>query len=89
MQMVSKESLSERILHTLCDVRDIDRSRVTLQTDLADIDFDSIIMTAVITDIESAYAIELSADKIISLFESVLVEDLASRIWEAVVAAKP
>ena len=86
--MVSREALSERVLDTLCAACGLDRSRVTLQTDLGDINFDSVIMTVVITDVESAYAIELSAHQIIGLFESSLVGDLAAKIWEACRAAR-
>jgi acyl carrier protein len=58
---------------------------ITLESDLGDIGFDSLGLTAVVARAESEYDIEFSPEHILEMYQSMLVSDLAQAIETGIV----
>lgn len=57
-----------------------ERDRITLETDLGDLGFDSLALTIVVSRAESEYGVEFSSDAILAMYQSLQVIDLARAI---------
>jgi acyl carrier protein len=58
---------------------------ITLESDLGDIGFDSLGLTAVVARAESEYDVEFSPEHILEMYQSMLVADLAQAIETGII----
>ena len=68
------------VLEALQSGYELDRDSITLETDLGDIGFDSLGLTAVVARAESEYGVEFTSEHILRMYQSMLVADLVNAI---------
>lgn len=81
-------SVQALVLDTLLTACRLEPSQLTLQTDLGDIGFDSLSLTAVVARVESDYDVQFSSDHILGMFQTMLVIDLAQVIETAIIECR-
>lgn len=81
------ESVRALVLETLAKACSTEQA-ITLQSDLGDIGFDSIALSALIVSAESQYRVEFQYDHVIDMFRSTLIDDLARTIAAAIVECR-
>ena len=81
------ESVRTLVLETLSKACHTDQA-ITLQSDLGDIGFDSIALSALIVSAESHYSVEFGYDHVVDMFQSTLIDDLATSIAAAIVECR-
>jgi acyl carrier protein len=81
------ESVRVLVLETLSKACNTEQA-ITLQSDLGDIGFDSIALSALIVSAESQYRVEFQYEHVIDMFRSTLIDDLARSIAAAIVACR-
>lgn len=74
------------VIEALQSGYELERDAIKLETDLGDLGFDSLGLTAVVARAESEYGVEFSPEHILEMYQSMRVSDLAQAI-EAGVAA--
>jgi acyl carrier protein len=82
--MDRSEELQELVLDTLCDACNADRTTVDLHTDVADIGFDSLTVTALLAQVQAFYNVEIAGPHIVGLHDSILVSDLVTKLSKAI-----
>jgi acyl carrier protein len=68
------------VLEALQSGYELDRDSIALDTDLGDIGFDSLGLTAVVARAESEYGVEFSSEHILEMYQSMRVADLVRAI---------
>jgi acyl carrier protein len=81
------ESVRALVLETLSKACNTEQA-ITLQSDLGDIGFDSITLSALIVTAESRYRVEFNYDHVVDMFRSTLIDDLARTIAAAIVECR-
>jgi acyl carrier protein len=82
--MGMKSSVQQLVLDTLQSACNAKHVQITQHTDLGDLGFDSLILTAIVTRAECAFGVRFSSDQIMSMFQTLLVMDLTEAIEVAI-----
>ena len=72
------------VIETLQEVSGPEAVVITPETDLGDLGFDSLGLTAVVARIESEFAVQFETHHILEMYQSMLVSDLAQAIADGV-----
>lgn len=68
------------VLETLRSVYENQGQTLSLDTDLGDIEFDSLGLTALVARAELTYQVSFSSEDILAMYQSMLVADLAEAV---------
>ena len=68
------------VLEALSTAYGLDTGAIDPSTDLGDIGFDSLGLTAIVARAEAEYDVEFSSERILEMYQSLLVTDLARAI---------
>jgi acyl carrier protein len=77
-------AVQKLVLESLQATDKLGDGRLTLQTDLGDIDFDSLALIAVAARFESQFDVEFSVDQMLNMYQAPRIADLAQVIESSI-----